>query len=837
MHGALSAALAAVLLVVPGDASGDLYKRAKAALDKREWQATCDLVADALARGAVDGALEELYATALERLNRNDEAAHAYDSAARKLAAAGVADRSKLAVGAARRLDPIAARRDQFFAKAVDVLADCAEDLSKNGHGERALALLERLPGAAAGKDAARVAALLTKVRAAFEKVDLNAAASDETSAKGEKATAGPREVFEYESEHYEFRCALEPSVVKRLGEVMDDIHAYYVQIYFDGDAKKARTKATIVVHPDRETMLKHWQGASAPEGWWSPGTGEVHTYDTRTGGGSALGSGSSARSLDAMLETLFHEASHQFMTLLSQGGFVPAWLNEGTASFFEGAVAMADGQVLWPRAALARLGTLSYQLEEKTPKITVADVIGFAEGGSYPPEYYSYGWGLAYFLQQYEDKTTLEHVYRPLYAEYRAAVIRRGGEPRAVFDEVFLGKRSPLGHATFDDFAKTWKRWILDEVRPLHQRTSEARVLRLKRAERYLAAADLAKGDKKAAVDEAELLARALSEIEYVRSQIDRPDAQDGDLLVMQADLLQRLKRPAAAAPLLEQVLDLADAKEYELDAKRYEELSKRLAKIDGGNAAQRKAKSSVVELGRIARALLADYERADPPLVLRGYTFASLASGLLPDDAELAASVDRLRTAARDAKLLRGSIRALDGGIDRWETIFSSPAESFTVEGPRIELEAVRNVGFVDARFDVSGEYEVRATVAHGAEVTPGAALGFVIAGGGERDWWIAGFDERGQAGVWSVKRSANGGVQTRRVQSFFPKPPLEKDEKPLLAVRVLVDGTVKITIGAREPLSGKIDLAGGVPRNVGIYAKNTTAVFEDLVVEIVP
>lgn len=836
MHGALAAALAAALLLFPGDASSELHKRAKAALDKREWQAACDLVADALARGAVDGALEEIYATALERLNRNDEAAHAYDSASKKLAAAGVLDRSKLAVGSTRRLDPIASRRDQFLAKAVDTLADCAEELSKNGHGERALALLERLPAAAQGKDAARVTTLLAKVRAAFQQVDLDAAATDETSAKEEKASTGPREFVEYESEHYEFRCALEPSVVKRLGEVMDDIHAYYVQIYFDGDAKKARSKATIVVHPDRDTMLKSWQGTSAPEGWWSPGTNEVHTYDTRTGGGRGLGSGSSNRSLDAMLETLFHEASHQFMTLLSQGGFVPAWLNEGTASFFEGAVAMADGRVLWPRAALARLGTLSFQLE-KPSKPTVADVIGFAEGGSYPPEYYSYGWGLAYFLQQYEDQKTLEHVYRPLYAEYRAAVIRRGGEPRAVFDEVFLGKRSPLGHKRFDDFANAWRSWILDEVRPLHQRSSEARVLRLKRAERYLAAADVAKGDKKAVVGEAELCARALSEIEYVRSQIDRPDAQDGDLLVMQADLLQRLKRPAAAAPLIEEVLDLADAKQYELDEKRYEELSKRLSKLDGGNAAQRKAKSSVVELGRIARALLGDYERADPPLVLRSYTFASLASALLPDDAELASSVDRLRTAARDAKLLRGSIRALDGGIDRWETIFSSPPDKFTVEGPRIELEAVRNVAFIDTQFEVSGEYELRATVGHGAEVTPGAALGFVVAGGGERDWWIAGFDERGQAGVWVVKRSANGGAVPRRLQSFFPKPALSKDERPLLAVRVLADGTVKIKIGAREPLTGKIELAGGVPRNVGIYSKNTTAVFEDLVVEIVP
>src|SRR5678810_546011 len=102
-------------------------------------------------------------------------------------------------------------------------------------------------------------------------------------------------------------------------------------------------------------------------------------------------------------------------MTLLSRGGFTPSWLNEGTASFFEGASAMADGRVLWPDAPIDRLQTLNMMLGGmtfggKAPKLV--DVIGWNQPRSYDAEYYPWGWGLVYFMQQYEDPTTLEYVY-----------------------------------------------------------------------------------------------------------------------------------------------------------------------------------------------------------------------------------------------------------------------------------------------------------------------------------------------------------------------------------------------------------------------------------------
>ena len=103
--------------------------------------------------------------------------------------------------------------------------------------------------------------------------------------------------------------------------------------------------------------MLQDWKGDARPSGWWSPGEWTVTCYDTRTTSGS----------LDAMLETLFHEASHQFMTMVTKGGWAPSWLNEGTATFFEGARGDGGRRVLWPDAAIGRLQDLNAMFQRRS--------------------------------------------------------------------------------------------------------------------------------------------------------------------------------------------------------------------------------------------------------------------------------------------------------------------------------------------------------------------------------------------------------------------------------------------------------------------------------------
>jgi hypothetical protein len=820
-----SLVLAGVALLcgaAPAPVSGggrDDLRAAQELLAARDFEGAAKLLADRLRRGSSDGALCELYARALASLGRLDESAHWYEQASQSLAGEGQDAAARQALAGMRRSDPLASRREAFFAKLSSTLAECGAELLEQGHNLRAIELLERLPPIATGKTAERVAELLGKARAAFERLELDSG--------GGEAAAAARPLLEFESKHYKLAANLEQETAQRVADLMDDLHAFYVQVYFDGNEKKARgAKATIRIHPDRADMLKSWDGGDPPEGWWSPGENTVHCYDSRSNGSG---------SLDWMLETLFHEASHQFMSLLSQGGFVPAWINEGTASFFEGTVAMADHRVLWPEAARMRLRPLVDQLEKG--KLTAAQVVSYDSPASYPAEYYSFGWGLVYFLQQYEDPQTLEYVYRPLYARYRSEVIKRGGEPMKVFEEVFLGKNSPLGHKTFADFDQDWSRWIREEVDTLNGTGSKARALRLERMRRELTAADAAAKDgKKTHSSEKELLARALSHAEYVCTKIDK-DKPDGELLVQQAEILERLGRPAAAAPLYQSVLDLADAARFPLEEARYAELEKRLRKLDAKNAALRTARARALELARTATALLAEYEKSEPPLPLRGYTFAALAAGVLRDEPKLAESASRLREDARAQVRLLGSIRELRGEAGRWKTVFSHPPERFDSQAAAPELVSARMTGYYLDGLEARGEYELRTKLVRAGKLELGAAWGLVLAGREGADWYMAGIDENGQGGLWSVRVTSKGATTTRRISFLRLEKPVEPNETPELAVHVYGDGRVELKVGGRAPVSGSIPLDGAVPRATGIFVKNGAAAFQDLLLELYP
>ncbi len=813
---------------VPGTTIGDdpavVLAQARALVDQKDFEGAARILQKRLEHSSGDAATHEMLGTVLLQLGRGDEAADYLDRAIRAFETEGKSEKSRALAPLLHRADPLSDRRNAFLRKLCDTLYKAAEDLLEAGHPERALAILARLPPVAPiGKESRKIDDLLAEIRSQFERVDLDEAAS-------KKPATGEWPVCEHESEQYRFECNLEPDIVKRLGTVMDDLHRFYVLVYFDGDAKKAGgQKPLIRIFPDKSQMLEGWQGGSAPEGWWSPGENKVTTYDTRTNGSG---------SLDWMLITLFHEASHQFMTLISKGGYTPAWLNEGTATFFEGTTAMADGKVLWPGAADGRLRNLVDALKSGTP--TARDTIAYEGAGSYGAEYYAFGWGLCYFLQQYEDPKSLEYVYRPLYAEYRTKIVKRGGEPMKLFEEVFLGKASPLGHATFEDFERDWKKWILETVQPLEAGTDSARKLRLQRAERYMAAAGGAKSKSKKDLTEDELLRRALGDIEYVRSKIDRDVEPDCDLLLKQADLLERLKRDAAAAPLLEKVLDLADQGKYEIAEARYAEIEKRLAKIDRKNSALRTAKARTTGLARTAAVLLADY-RAKPNLPLRSYTFARLVGGALQDDKDLLASAGELRAQVSAAGLLHGSIHALDFTRLEKPSVSSTPPNRIAVTDDGLLIDCVRSAQFIDGSTTIVGEYEVRLRLAHVGEPEMGSAFGVVIAGNPEDDWIMVGLDERGRVGVWmselTGKRGESQGSVLKRLTTLYPKPMIDPAAPADIKVHVDLSGKMVITVAGADPLEAQLDVDASVARHVGVFAKNGVVKFHDAVVEIYP
>lgn len=794
--------------------SASIAVQTKALLDKGAHAEAAALVGGWLKRASGGPELLGLYGQALAKLGRKDEAAQAFEQA---LATLGPGARD--ASGLERRLgeaDPLSSKRRALFKRATRALCESAQKLEASQSGERALELAEALIPIAVSPEREQLAALAERIRAASTEVSLDAASES-------AAPAGPWPAHELESKRYRLVCNLEPAVVERLGAVMDDIWNYYVQVYFDGDEGKATGRpARIRIYPSRLEMLKHWSGDNAPLGWWSPGEWQVTTYDTSSDSGS----------LDPMLITLFHEASHQFMTMLEGGGSTPAWINEGTASFFEGAVAMADRRVLWPDAAQLRMAELEVVRQRGTP--TVADVIAYDQPGSYPPEYYSVGWSLVYFLQQYEDPTTLEYAYRPLYARYRTDVIKKGTGSLKLFEELFVGPDSLGKFDSVDDFTARWAQWLDQEVYPLH-RGDERRARRLAAAKRYLAAADQARGKKKPKVPEQELLLRALGHVEYVRTKVDQEP--DGAVLELQANLLGRLGRGASAAPVIEELLNLADAGKTELDPKRYTELEEELASFDQKNAALRNARGRAQSFAREARKLLAEYE-GKGTYPLRSYTFARQAGAAFGQDAELVAAAARLREVAGRARVLQGSVVALGGPAQAWSSIHGRAPDEFTLEDGRITLAAVRPWGAIATHTPVGGEYEVRAKLVPQGDRFRSAMWGLVFSGTVSNDWLVFGIDGSG-AGFVKWLATSNGGNPVERPLRLPGKfePRIGEDESPEIAVRVLPDGRAEIRVGQREPVTVTLPRALPASGYVGVYAKDARLAVEDLVVELYP
>ncbi|MFN9787457.1 MAG: DUF1570 domain-containing protein, partial [Planctomycetia bacterium] len=361
----------------------DRLAAAKACAAALDWEGCARLMLEDLKRRAGDAERHELYGRALHALDRRDEAAHHLDLAIAQHEGQGRADLAKALKPLLAKCDEHYDRRDKFLAKAAKLLVENAEQLFAQGHEDRALEVLVRATPLARGELATRATMLRDKLAAARSELKLDAVEAD-SEEEEEPQDGVPAEIEEYfhETEHYTIQAHLEPKIVQRLGVLMEDMHRFYVQVYFDGDASRITIpRATIKIFWTQERMAAAG-GPPGASGYWSPGERKVVAYDTRS---DNEGSGN----LDWMIEVLFHEASHQFTTMLemaNEGRQVPTWMNEGTASFFEGAVAMADGRVLWPRAAQRRLDVLVQQLtsrasDPRTP--SVKQVVSYPGPGS----------------------------------------------------------------------------------------------------------------------------------------------------------------------------------------------------------------------------------------------------------------------------------------------------------------------------------------------------------------------------------------------------------------------------------------------------------------------
>ncbi|MEX1025889.1 MAG: hypothetical protein WD226_12520 [Planctomycetota bacterium] len=791
----------------------DVREEAREHLDAKRYEAAAGLLGEHLRHTAPDAATLELYAEALERLERNDEAAFQLEEALRAEADAAPKRIRELE----RRLtlcDPLGRRRAALVEDVVKSFGDLAAKLFREGHAERALDLAERVLPSALGKQRAQLSELRDEIARVFQEVELDVA-----------GTGSAAELVLYESEFYRFEAELEAEVVELVGITMDDVFRYFVELFFDGDARRANErKVTIRIHADHETMASSYPGGGGQGvlGWWSPGEWRIVTFDTRSRGNS----------LNGMLVTLYHEAAHHFMTMFTRGSGVPAWLNEGTACFFEGAVAMADHRVLWPDAARPRLFSLASDLRQGTGP-TLDQVVGFVGGGSYPGDHYPFGWGLVYFLQQYEDPTTLEYVWRPYYTRYRDSVLGKTERSRTLFEEVLLERGNPGGFEDFDAWIAAWSAWITDEVFPLH--FGDERVARRRaKLSRYLAAADgQAAG---VTVGTEPLLLRALEQIDFLRRE-EGEDAEtpDLELALLEADVLERLDRKGSAAARLERILAWADEDRVALDEEARSGLEERMAKLDRRNASLRRLRLREKSFGKRAASLLRLYQREDD-LPLRTYTFARRVGRLLGSQALLDAA-PALRAAAVSAGRVPSRIVRLDGKL--WSTVFpNEPNVVFSRNAGGAELGIPGRMAgrlLEDVELDAAS-YELRGTLTAIGEGYRSSFWGVVIAGAPDKDWFAVGVDGKRGLNLRHVALDASGAPTSKLLASS------ERDLAPAigqpweLVVRVAADGTLDVRVGDVRWSTALPTALLGLD-HAGLLVKDAHVRAEGLLVELFP
>ncbi len=251
---------------------------------------------------------------------------------------------------------------------------------------------------------------------------------------------------WELETEHYKVRTNAGYRVLMTTAHAMEQVQVFYrlFHQYRTKNEKIPIANVWIFKNAGEYKTLGH-QPVDWAAGHWD-GTSVV-TYDPR-------GEGSDAGLAD-LLNTLFHEASHQF-TSLAGGGSVPAWLNEGMASFFEGTRLLSNGKLDWNLIAAQRLYPLVDDI--KADKHKLSDVIQ-GQVDDYRV-YYPWGWGICYYLYNAEDAEG-HLLYRASMRDYFQKY--NTDQHLARFTEFFVTTPKVAGVATIEDFEKRFRAWILD--------------------------------------------------------------------------------------------------------------------------------------------------------------------------------------------------------------------------------------------------------------------------------------------------------------------------------------------------------------------------------------
>jgi hypothetical protein len=188
--------------------------------------------------------------------------------------------------------------------------------------------------------------------------------------------------------------------------------------------------------------------------GFYAPESGAIALYDPRRELESR-----DARPFSAFWTTLFHEAAHPYTHETGKEP-LPAWLNEGSACFFEGWRYAGGGRVESGAVPRNRLRELIEILDAGRPDLK--SVFSWRESGSLPGSHYPVAWALVDFSFGFEDEageSPYADAYRGLLDSWRNGDDRR--DPFARFVDAYVERPRRRGVATFADFEALWSKWM----------------------------------------------------------------------------------------------------------------------------------------------------------------------------------------------------------------------------------------------------------------------------------------------------------------------------------------------------------------------------------------
>ena len=302
-------------------------------------------------------------------------------------------------------------------------------------------------------------------------------------------------EAYELKGKNYTIKTNMGVEMAEAILSAMEQMNRFYRKIFDYKKGGGSMRRCEVRVWKTRDEFDAYNPGTGPTVGgFYSPSENSVSTYDPRTAEGFMQ------QPLEELWSTLYHEASHQFTRMVWKA-LIPTWLNEGTASYFEGAAILPGGFVETNRIPESRLRNVVYQIGGKNPEDPVGvdeldpapdavdlwDVVTYFQPGSYPGSHYSFGWAMVYFCMNYENDSC-ERVYEPIYKDFMLSYTD-SGEERNVgkrFKKYFVEEAELPGVESYEDLERRWQEWILDLSRIEFGGPEQADVL-IQRAQKQL--------------------------------------------------------------------------------------------------------------------------------------------------------------------------------------------------------------------------------------------------------------------------------------------------------------------------------------------------------------